>query len=349
VAQAIHANLESAAEVTVWSQETARASSTILEDLLRILEQMDYGIFVFSPDDHAVVRGQTQPAVRDNVILELGLFLGRLGRDRAFALRPRRMELHIPSDLLGWTQVEYDGERSDGNWTAATATACRHLAQIIQREGPRTGKPLPRLDANLAQTWRSELPPADNILAERDVGTASFLVLIDDILNARTDVIVTSDDNHFTARGGVSKAVRQRGGDEMQRQLDAFKRHPFRQGHVVVTTGGSLPVRAVIHAAVIDLDETRYPTRESTKLVTNRVLNFAEGLGARSVALPVLGGGFASRNMAPTDNVEVIATAVVDYLERSEPNGLSRVVLYLFRETDAEGLPAELLMSQRAG
>jgi predicted nucleotide-binding protein len=55
-----------------------------LEALLTQLEEADMGLFVFSPDDTVKIRNAEQGAVRDNVIFELGLYVGRLGITHSF-------------------------------------------------------------------------------------------------------------------------------------------------------------------------------------------------------------------------------------------------------------------------
>ena len=137
VANAIQQNLEHNCEPTVWNQGTLQLSSNALDDLLQELRKSDFGIFVFGPDDIAIIRGHQHQATRDNVIFELGLFTGRLGKKRTFFVLPRGLGsgLRLPSDLLGVTPATYDANRSD--LRAALGPACTEMRRIIGQLGIR--------------------------------------------------------------------------------------------------------------------------------------------------------------------------------------------------------------------
>lgn len=136
VAYALQEELEYDAEVTVWPQSIFRPSSNTLEELTKQLHRFDFGIFVTTPDDSAVVRGEPRELPRDNVILELGMFIGRLGRERCFIIAPRGdKKLRIPSDLLGLAALEYDPQRLDGNIQAALGPACNKIRKEIKSRG----------------------------------------------------------------------------------------------------------------------------------------------------------------------------------------------------------------------
>lgn len=129
VADAFNVNLDHQAEVTVWKNGFTLSQGTI-ESLVKIAESVDFAIFVFTPDDISEIRDQQKPVVRDNVVFELGLFIGTLGRERCFIVKPRDTDLHLPTDLLGLTPADYNGERSDGNLEAAV----NHPCVLIKKE-----------------------------------------------------------------------------------------------------------------------------------------------------------------------------------------------------------------------
>lgn len=138
IAHAAQQNLRHTAEVTVWNQGVFKLSSTAVESLLEILDQSDFGMFIFSPEDLVSIRGIDSLAVRDNVLFELGLFLGRLGRKRCFILVPEgEADLRIATDLVGITPGTYETGRSDSNLQAATAPACSEIQDAINKVGIR--------------------------------------------------------------------------------------------------------------------------------------------------------------------------------------------------------------------
>jgi hypothetical protein len=137
IAYAVQENLEHDAEVTVWSQGAFEPSKFTLDSLIDGLDDYDFGSFVFSPDDVVVIRNLEQTAIRDNVVLELGMFIGRLGKERCFIVIPRGQEdLRLPTDLLGLTPVLFEPNRTDQNLNAALGPACNQMRKKIRQLGP---------------------------------------------------------------------------------------------------------------------------------------------------------------------------------------------------------------------
>jgi hypothetical protein len=120
--------------VTVWPQGVFNIAMFGLDSLLEAVRSHDFGVFIFAPDDLALIRGHRHRVARDNVLFELGLFMGRLGRERTFIIAPEDADLHLPSDLLGWVVARYPAGQK--NLTAAVGPACSQIRMAMARHGP---------------------------------------------------------------------------------------------------------------------------------------------------------------------------------------------------------------------
>jgi CAP12/Pycsar effector protein, TIR domain len=153
VARSIQENLDRTAECSVWDQGLFELNDVTLQRLLKQVETSDFGVFVCSADDIATIRGTFNPVVRDNVLFELGMFMGDLGTQRTFFLVPHdAIDLHLPTDLLGITYDTYDAKRRDGAWQQATGPFCSKVRRKIESEGFRRKLQHERLD-NLAVAY----------------------------------------------------------------------------------------------------------------------------------------------------------------------------------------------------
>lgn len=104
-----------------------------LESLESRLHQSDFAVLVLSEDDLVQSRGsQPKSAPRDNVIFELGFFMGRLGRDRAFFLYPKSGDFKIPSDLLGIAAFPFEIDDRD-NLERVISPICTSIDQAIRK------------------------------------------------------------------------------------------------------------------------------------------------------------------------------------------------------------------------
>jgi tetratricopeptide (TPR) repeat protein len=135
VAYAIQQNLTNDAEATVWDQGVFELSLTNIESLTDVLGKVDFGVFVFSPDDITNMRGQKRSSVRDNILFEFGLFVGKLSRQRVFFIVPEGEDVKIPTDMLGITPGKYDPNRQDKSYQAATGAFCNQLRTQIRNLG----------------------------------------------------------------------------------------------------------------------------------------------------------------------------------------------------------------------
>jgi Predicted nucleotide-binding protein containing TIR-like domain len=136
IAQAIQRNLDNSCEVEIWSQGTFGLSGGTLQSLLLVANRFDFAVLVLTPDDLVESRGICMSASRDNVLFELGLFMGSLGPERTFVVFDRSSNLKLPSDLAGVTMATYQPHRS-GNLSAALGRASSEIEQAVKRCGHR--------------------------------------------------------------------------------------------------------------------------------------------------------------------------------------------------------------------
>jgi predicted nucleotide-binding protein len=123
------------AAVTLWSQGVFGASSFPIDDLEAQIRIADFAVLVAGPDDQVISRGSTSDTPRDNVIFELGLFMGALSRSRTFMLVPKGSTVKIPTDLLGLTCLRFDSHHATPS--AAVSQVADELAAIITKNGPK--------------------------------------------------------------------------------------------------------------------------------------------------------------------------------------------------------------------
>ncbi len=118
--------------VKVWEKGIFNAGATPIEDLVKIVSECDFGVMVVTPDDKVESRNESYGAPRDNVIFELGLLIGGIGRERTFIVRPRKANIKIPTDLLGVTPVTFDDTKPSWQETEIPIASNEIRTQIVK-------------------------------------------------------------------------------------------------------------------------------------------------------------------------------------------------------------------------
>ena len=148
VARAIQFQLEDTAECDVWNEGVFGLNMGNLESLVQALDTFDFAVLVLTPDDMLIANGEQKNAPRDNVLLELGLFMGRLGRSRTFAVCPKHDEMKLPSDLAGVTLAMFSPPDDPARLIAALGPACFKIRTAMRSQYKRAA--LQELQENLS-------------------------------------------------------------------------------------------------------------------------------------------------------------------------------------------------------
>jgi predicted nucleotide-binding protein len=120
----------------IWTDGIFGPSRFTIEDLERELESSDFACLVLTPDDVILSREQDRPAPRDNVVFELGLFMGVAGRQRTLLVVPRDTEIKIPTDLLGLKPISYVSAVG-ASLAARIAPAASEVRKVVTALGAR--------------------------------------------------------------------------------------------------------------------------------------------------------------------------------------------------------------------
>lgn len=110
-----------------WQTLFAPGSITI-DALLAATVKADFAALIISNDDVTTSRHKQEKSPRDNVLLELGLFMGRLGRERTFVIHEKGAK--VPSDLSGLTRIPFSSPASFLKGCEAVKNQIVHLGPL---------------------------------------------------------------------------------------------------------------------------------------------------------------------------------------------------------------------------
>ena len=118
--------------------------------------------------------------------------------------------------------------------------------------------------------------------------------VVGDLTQQDVDAIVNAANTSLLGGGGVDGAIHRKGGPAILEECRALRASRYGRGlpvgQAVATTAGRLPARWVIHTVgpVFSAGEDRAPLLRSCYTTS---LAIAAGLGARSIAFPLISSG----------------------------------------------------------
>jgi len=182
VAEHIQSNLENLAECVRWSQGVVGVSESTLESLFVVVRDFDFAVLVLTPADldPEPIKGRHSP--RDNILFELGLFVGSLGRGRTFIVHGKDPSLTQAVDFAGLTPITFT-QRGPSDREAALAPACSLLRSSIQSiYRPRSDPPLASVTDTMSR-MSADLASVSTDLAKQ---TARLRRKIDSVMPSPT-------------------------------------------------------------------------------------------------------------------------------------------------------------------
>ena len=155
-----------------------------------------------------------------------------------------------------------------------------------------------------------------------------------DITELDTDVIVNAANAQLILGGGVAGAIRRKGGPKIQEECD--KKSPTFVGGAVITTGGNLKAKHVIHAVGPRMGEGNED--EKLKNATLNSLKLMDEHDLKSIAFPAISTGIFGY---PIDRCAKIMIATAkDYL--SKDTQIEVVIFCLYTSSDFQVFEEEL-------
>jgi O-acetyl-ADP-ribose deacetylase len=135
------------------------------------------------------------------------------------------------------------------------------------------------------------------------IRTVRLEILDGDITIQDVDAVVNAANNHFWMGAGVAGALKARGGREIEQE--AMQQGPVPPGQCVLTGGGRLAARHVVHAAV--MGQELVTSGELIRTATRNSLVLAEQRGLASIAFPLFGTGVGGYSIADAGRVMIEA------------------------------------------
>jgi O-acetyl-ADP-ribose deacetylase (regulator of RNase III) len=166
------------------------------------------------------------------------------------------------------------------------------------------------------------------------INKAILELILGDITDLDTDAIVNASNSSLRLGGGVAGAIRRKGGPQIQEECNKIGGAPV--GTAVMTTGGRLKAKYVIHAVgPMHGDEHE---DEKLKDATLNSLILADKHQLKSIAFPAISTGIFG---FPRDRcATIMLSTTIAYLEG--PTQLEKVIYCLYDQDTFETFESNL-------
>lgn len=151
---------------------------------------------------------------------------------------------------------------------------------------------------------------------EMNIGPILFQVATGDITKEVADVIVNSTSNTFTLKSGVSKAILEGAGQNVEKECSVLGQQ---NSEYIVTEGGLLRCKSIIHVV----------GGNDVKRSVSCVLEECEQRNYSSICLPAIGTGNAQQN--PDTVAKAIMDAVEEFIQKKSVQAVRKVKVVIFQ------------------
>jgi O-acetyl-ADP-ribose deacetylase (regulator of RNase III) len=176
---------------------------------------------------------------------------------------------------------------------------------------------------------------------EKVFGSTKLVVLNGDLTVQKVDAIVNAANSLLSGGGGVDGAIHRAGGPAILEECKRIRaeRGPLPPGEAVITTGGRLPCRHVIHTVGPVWQGGSAGEAETLRRCYASSLALASAHGCTSIAFPSISTGAYGY---PVEKAAAVALAAIAEALRKSPGSLARVRLVLFGKADLAAYEAAL-------
>ncbi len=159
---------------------------------------------------------------------------------------------------------------------------------------------------------------------EQHINASTLILTCGDITKETTDAIINAANNRLAGGGGVDGAIHRTGGPTIMKECRKIGGCPT--GKAVITTGGNLKAKYVIHTVGPRYQEGTRNEAALLKSAYFESLKLASKKNLKSVAFPAISTGAYGYPLNEAANIALQTT--IDYLKEHQDITLVKFVLY---------------------
>jgi O-acetyl-ADP-ribose deacetylase (regulator of RNase III) len=167
---------------------------------------------------------------------------------------------------------------------------------------------------------------------EIEINSSTLSIIKGDITNEETDAIVNAANSRLVGGGGVDGAIHRTGGPKIMEECRKIGSCPT--GSAVITTGGNLKAKYVIHTVGPVYRDGKNREAELLSSAYRKSLELASSKGIKSVAFPSISTG--AYGYPINEASEIALKTVINFIKNVGASGRSPLLVrfVLFSERD---------------